>query len=77
MIFLPRDSDSGQEVVPFNWVNSNVGGALVDDLVSDVRTAVVPVSGHYLLHLGCDVINNSGVVWLSCNNRHDFSCLDL
>ena len=42
----------------------------MDDLVSDVTTAVVPVSGHYLLHLGCDVINNSGVVWLSCNNRH-------
>jgi len=66
---LPRESDRHQEVLPFNWVNSNIGGAVVDDLVSDVTTVEVPVSGHYLLHLSCDVINNSGVVWLCCNNR--------
>ena len=66
---LPKDSDNQHQVVPFNWVNSNIGGALVDNLVSDVTTVEVPVSGHYLLHLGCDVINNSGTVWLSCNSR--------
>ena len=39
------------------------------DLVSDVTTLEVPVSGHYLLQLGCDIINQSGVVWLSCNRQ--------
>ena len=37
------------------------------DLVSDVTTVVIPVSGPYLLYLGCDVANMSGAVYLKLN----------
>ena len=37
--------------------------------MSDVTRLEVPVSGHYFLHLGCDVINQTGLVWLRCNTR--------
>ena len=39
------------------------------DLVSDVTTVVIPVSGPYLLYLGCDVANMSGAVYLKLNKR--------
>jgi len=58
-----------EDIVPFNWVNCNVGGALEDDLVSDVTTVVVPVSGPYLIYLGCDIANMSGTVFLRLNRK--------
>ena len=37
--------------------------------MSDVTTVVIPVSGPYLLYLGCDVANMSGAVYLKLNKR--------
>ena len=39
------------------------------DLVSDVTTVSIPVSGPYLLYLGCDIANMSGSVYLKLNKR--------
>ena len=39
------------------------------DLVSDVTTVSIPVSGPYLLYLGCDIANMSGSVYLRLNKR--------
>jgi len=63
------EKDRSEDLMPFNWVNCNVGGAVEDDLVSDVTTVVIPVSGPYLLYLGCDIANMSGNVYLKLNKR--------
>ena len=79
------DKELEEDVMPFNWVNCNVGGAVEDgniyilkvsmnnpmltDLVSDVTTVSIPVSGPYLLYLGCDIANMSGSVYLRLNKR--------
>jgi len=57
------------EVVPFNWVNCNSGGAVDDDGISDITTIYIPVSGPYLLSLGCNLLSNSGTVVLKRNNK--------
>merc|ERR1712121_55835 len=57
------------EVVPFNWVNCNSGGAVDDDGISDITTIYIPVSGPYLLSLGCSLLSSSGTVVLKRNNK--------
>ena len=37
--------------------------------MSDVTTVVIPVSGPYLLYLGCDVSHMSGSVYLKLNKK--------
>jgi len=64
---IPRDESEKQ--VLFNWVNCNVGGAVEDDLVSDIQSIIIPVSGPYLLNLGCQILGNSGQIWLKLNKR--------
>jgi len=63
------EKDLSEDLMPFNWVNCNVGGAVEDDLVSDVTTVVIPVSGPYMIYLGCDIANMSGSVYLKLNKR--------
>jgi len=61
--------DNSEEQISFNWVNCNAGGAVDDDLVSDIRSIIIPVSGPYLLNLGCQILGNSGQIWLKLNNH--------
>jgi len=64
---IPRNQSDEQ--VLFNWVNCNVGGAVDDDLVNDIHSIIIPVSGPYLLNLGGQIHGNSGQVWLTLNKR--------
>lgn len=57
------------QVLPFNWVNCNSGGAVDDDGISDITTIYIPVSGPYLISLGCHMISNAGAVLLYRNNK--------
>jgi len=66
-VSIPRAET--QEQISFNWVNSNIGGAVDDDLVSDIQSITIPVSGPYLLSLGGQILGNSGQVWLKLNKR--------
>lgn len=66
-IKVPLTGDS--QVVPFNWVNCNSGGAVDDDGISDITTIYIPVSGPYLLSLGCTMLSNAGAVVLRRNNK--------
>jgi len=66
-IKVPLTGDS--EVVPFNWVNCNSGGAVDDDGISDITTIYIPVSGPYLLSLGCSLLSSSGTIVLKRNNK--------
>merc|ERR1711962_120193 len=68
-IKVPLTGDS--EVVPFNWVNCNSGGAVDDDGISDITTIYIPVSGPYLLSLGCSLLSSSGTIVLKRNNKDD------
>merc|ERR1712002_623525 len=52
-----------------NWVNCNSGGAVDDDGISDITTIYIPVSGPYLLSLGCHLLSNNGTVALKRNNK--------
>merc|ERR1712080_289478 len=61
-------TDSAQEL-SFNWVNCNSGGAVDDDGISDITTIYIPVSGPYLLSLGCHQLSNQGSVQLKRNNK--------
>ena len=42
---------------------------LFSDLVSDIQSIIIPVSGPYLLNLGCQILGNSGQIWLKLNKR--------
>lgn len=57
------------KIVPFNWINCNLGGAVDDDGISDITTICIPVSGPYLLSLGCTMLSNSGMVLIKRNNK--------
>jgi len=61
--------EGSEDQILFNWVNCNVGGAVEDDLVSDIRSIIIPVSGPYLLSLGGQILGNSGQIWLKLNNH--------
>ena len=41
----------------------------LSDLVSDIRSIIIPVSGPYLLSLGGQILGNSGQIWLKLNNH--------
>lgn len=64
---IPREDS--EEQISFNWVNCNAGGAVEDDLVSDIESIIIPVSGPYLLSLGCQILGNSGQIWLKLNKQ--------
>merc|ERR1712002_1128420 len=57
------------QIIPFNWVNCNSGGAVDDDGVSDMTTVNIPVSGPYLLSLGANMISNGGGILLRRNDK--------
>lgn len=48
--------------VSFNWKN-------ILDLISDIHSIIIPVSGPYLINLGCEKLGNSGTVYLKANKR--------
>jgi len=63
------DMTEKNKIVPFNWVNCNFGGAVDDDGITDVTTIYIPVSGPYLLSLGCRMLGHAGAIMLKRNER--------
>ena len=37
--------------------------------MSDIESITIPVSGPYLLSLGCQILGNSGQIWLKLNKQ--------
>jgi len=66
-ISIPRDDDFRK--LCFNWINCNSGGAIDDDGVSDLHTVNIPISGPYLLSLGCKLLGHSGGIMLKRNKK--------
>jgi len=66
-VSIPREDESRK--LCFNWINCNIGGAIDDDGVSEMHTVDIPISGPYLLHLGCHMIGHNGGVFLKRNKR--------
>jgi len=66
-IAVPRGEDWRK--LCFNWINCNIGGAIDDDGVSDLHTILIPISGPYLLSLGCQLIGHGGGIILKRNNK--------
>jgi len=59
-----------QEVVLFDWVNCNVGGAIDDDGITDIDRVYIPISGPYLVSLGSsDKHQSTGRIIVRRNNR--------
>ena len=82
-ITVPRGDDDWR-CLCFNWINCNTGGAIDDgntifqihnlkrmfsDGFSDVSSISIPISGPYLLSIGCKLIGNSGAIMLKRNKR--------
>lgn len=57
------------QIVPFNRVNCNFGGAVDDDGISDVTSIIIPVAGPYLLSLGSRMLSNGGAIILRKDGR--------
>merc|ERR1719315_379234 len=66
-VAVPRGDESRK--LCFNWINCNTGGAIDDDGVSELHTVVIPISGPYLLSLGCQLIGHGGGIILKRNNK--------
>jgi len=66
-VSVPRGDDSRK--LCFNWINCNTGGAIEDDGVSELHTVVAPISGTYLLSLGCHLIGHAGGIFLKRNKK--------
>merc|ERR1719348_936429 len=66
-VAVPRGDDSRK--LCFNWINCNTGGAIDDDGVSELHTVVIPISGPYLLSLGCQLIGHAGGIFVKRNTK--------